>query len=179
MKKLLTVLALVLVVATSVVGGTLAVYNTSISGVIDNNVVAKEFKLDAQASESYAKDIKIAPKDTVEFAFTVTNRKDGIISEVAIDATINVIITNADGKEAIMPLNIKLQKLDGKAYVDVNDASVSGTGSFKASAAFVAGKELTVTYKVVVNWPSTADDISFAGAGFGTKIVVNVTGKQA
>jgi len=61
MKKVLTLVALVLILSTSVIAGTLAMYTTTIDNIAEGSVVAKEFILLKDGTDTFTKDLKIAP----------------------------------------------------------------------------------------------------------------------
>jgi hypothetical protein len=177
MKKTLVLLSLVLAIALSVLSGTLAVYTTTIA-LADGNVVAKEFILLENGSDTFEEDVKIAPKETVVWTFSVKNYNGNIVSETAMDLDFTVSIESADGKAAIAPLTVTIKK--GETVMGTK----TGTGTIKFDDEFALNEEGQAhgqahTYTVIIYWPSDDTiDITYAGSGFGTAISVSVTGTQ-
>ncbi len=173
MKKTLVLLSLVLAIALSVLSGTLAVYTTTIA-LADGNVVAKEFILLENGSDTFKENVRIAPKEKVEWTFSVKNYNGNIVSETAMDLTFTVNIAASTGREAIAPLIVTIKK--GDTVVGAK----TGTGSIEFADKFPLNEEgQSRTYKVVIEWPSNDEvDINYAGSGFGTTISVSVTGTQ-
>ena len=58
MKKALTIVALVLILSTSVIAGTLAMYTTTIDNIAEGSVVAKEFILVEGGTDTFTKNLK-------------------------------------------------------------------------------------------------------------------------
>ncbi len=174
MKKTLVLLSLVLAIALSVLSGTLAVYTTSIADLADGNVVAKEFILLKNGYDTFKENVKIAPKETVEWTFSVKNYDGAVISETGMDLDFTVSIESADGKAAIAPLTVTIKKGDTVM------GTKTGTGDIEFSDEFALSEDGQAhTYTVVINWPSDDTiDIDYAGRGFGTAISVSVTGTQ-
>ena len=85
MKKALLGFALVLLLTTSVIAGTLAMYTTSIDNLAEGSVVAKEFILTEGGTDTFTKNVKIAPNETVNWQFSVMNYNGSIISETAMN----------------------------------------------------------------------------------------------
>ena len=175
MKKVLLTIALVLVVSTSLIAGTLAMYTTKIDDLADGSVVAKEFVLTEGGTDSFVKDIKIAPGETVNWQFSVKNYDGSVVSETAMALAFDINAQATDGKSLVEPLTFTVK--DGSGAV-VGTATSSGLIQFSDDFALAAdGQEKT--YTVSVNWPSNNDvDINYAGAGYGTSVAVSVTGTQ-
>ena len=175
MKKTLITLSLVLLLATSVIAGTLAMYTTTIDTLGEGSVVAKEFILTRGGTDTFAQNVKLAPGETEDWQFSVKNYNGAVISETAMDLAFNVNIAAADGKEIIAPVEVTIKNANGDT---VGTRKGSGAIAFADEFSLAAsGQEKT--YTVSVNWPSNdAVDINYAGAGYGTAVKVSVTGIQ-
>ena len=175
MKKTLTFVALVLVLTTSVIAGTLAMYTTSIDKLSEGSVVAKEFILTEGGTDTFTQNVAIAPGETQSFQFSVKNYNGSIVSETAMDLAFDLDVQAADGKSVIAPLVITVKDSSGNTV-----GSVTGSGTIQFNDEFslnAQGQEKT--YTAVVTWPGTENtDINYAGAGFGTALKVSVTGTQ-
>lgn len=175
MKKTLITIAMVLVLTTSIISGTLAMYTTTIDNLTEGSVVAKEFILTEGGTDTFVQNVKIAPSETNTWSFSVKNYNGGIVSETAMTLDFNVTVIGADGKSAIAPLVITVK--------DENDTVVgtvtgSGTILFDDAFALMASGQEKV-YTVTVNWPSNNSvDTNYAGSGFGTAVEISVTGTQ-
>lgn len=175
MKKVLTIIALVLVFSTSVIAGTLAMYTTTIDDIAEGSVVAKEFTLVKGGTDTFAKNVKIAPSETVEWQFSVKNYDGSIISESAMDLNFAVDVMAETGKSAIAPLVATVKNSTGDLIGTVNSG---GNVEFNDEFALSANGQEKI-YTVSVNWPSdNTVDNSYAGANYGTAVKVSVTGTQ-
>lgn len=175
MKKILVLSALVLAVMTSIIAGTLAMYTTRLDNLAEGSVVAKEFVLLKGGTDTFTRNVKIAPGETTNWQFSVKNYNGSVISETAMDLDFDVAAVAADGKSVIAPLVITVKDSSGNT---VGTVTSSGTINFTDNFALRAdGQEKT--YTVSVNWPSNnAVDKDYAGANFGTAVRVSVTGTQ-
>jgi len=175
MKKLVVTFALVLIVSTSLIAGTLAMYTTTIDDLAEGSVVAKEFILLEGGTDTFTENVKIAPAETVDYQFSVKNYNGSIISETAMDLDFDIAVVAADGKNVIAPLVVTVKNSDGAT---VGTVTSSGTIEFADEFGLSAtGQEKTFT--VSVNWPSNDNtDINYAGANYGTALKVAVTGTQ-
>ena len=175
MKKILTGFALVLLLTTSIIAGTLAMYTTSIDDLAEGSVVAKEFILTEGGTDSFVKNVKIAPGETVNWQFSVKNYNGSVISETAMGLDFDINVAAAEGKSAIAPLVITVKDSAGNVAGTVTE---SGKIEFNDNFALSASGQEKV-YTVSVNWPgNSSSDINYAGAGFGTAVKVSVTGTQ-
>lgn len=175
MKKVLVIVALVLVLSTAVIAGTLAMYTTSIDNLATGSVVAKEFVLLENGSDSFTENVKIAPTDTVDWQFSVKNYDGAIVSETAMALDFNIQIAAPNGKSMIDPLVITVNDESGNV---VGTTTGNGTIDFNNEFALNASGQQK-TYTVSVNWPSNdAVDINYAGANYGAAVTVSVTGTQ-
>ncbi|NLE24878.1 MAG: hypothetical protein GX625_05960 [Clostridiaceae bacterium] len=175
MKKILVTLTLVLLLATSIISGTLAMYTTKIDALAEGSVVAKEFILTEGGTDTFAQNVKLSPGESEEWKFSVKNYNGAVISETAMSLEFNVILSAADGKEVIAPLAISVKNSDGEV---LGTAAGSGTIAFNDEFDLDEnGQEKS--YTVSVSWPSNNGvDIDYAGAGFGNAVKVSVTGMQ-
>lgn len=178
MKRTLLIMSLVLVIAISIVSGTLAMYTISIDKLAQGSVVAKEFILVEDGTDTFKENVKIAPTETVEWEFAVKNFNDTATTETDMDLDITVAVEAAEGKSAILPLVVKVYKVEDEGD-DFLEGSITGLGNIELDNEFDADEAQSHTYKVIINWPSNDDvDIDYAGAGFGTAVKVSVTGTQ-
>lgn len=180
MKKVLLVSALVLVIATSMVSGTLAVYNHTITTVANGEVTAKNFILIGEdTTGSPIDNLYIAPGETSTFTFTVSNFEvlssgESIISEVPMNLSIDIGLAASSGKigGAIVPLTVDVFNELGNPLTAI-DAT-----SFSDELIDLDSGE-TRAYTVEITWPDDGDDDSnYAGHDYGTALTVKVTGTQ-
>lgn len=174
MKKTLSIIALVLILSTSLIAGTLASYTTTIDNIAEGSVVAKEFILVEGGTDTFSNNIKIAPTETVNWQFSVKNYDDAVISETGMDLILAVDVLAENGKSVIAPLEVTVKNSNDHIVGALNsDGKIEFTDEFALSA---NGQEKI--YTVSVNWPSNDSDINFAGAEYGTVVKVSVTGTQ-
>lgn len=175
MKKILTLVALVLIVSTSVIAGTLAMYTTTIDNIAEGSVVAKEFILVEGGTDTFTENVKIGPSETKDWQFKVRNYNGAVISETGMDLNFAVDVLAENGKTVIAPLNVSVKNPNGDVVGTVNsNGKIEFADEFELSA---SGQEKT--YTVSVNWPSNNTvDSSFAGTAYGTAVKVSVTGTQ-
>ena len=175
MKKGLIISALVLMIAASLIAGTLANYTTSIDDLAEGSVIAKEFILLENGTDTFATNVKIAPTETKTWQFSVKNYNGSLVTETAMDLDFDISVTNTTGKQAIEPLTVTI--LDEEENV-VATRTGSGTMHFDDAFTLLAEGQ-TKTFTVNVTWPSNNEvDINYAGGGFGTTVSVAVTGTQ-
>jgi hypothetical protein len=175
MKKGLVIVALVLVLSTSIIAGTLAMYTTSIDNLATGSVVAKEFVLLENGTDSFTENVKIAPSETVNWQFSVKNYDGSVVSETAMGLDFNIDVKAADGKAMIDPLVVTVKDQNGNV---VGTRTGSGPIQYNSSFALDSNGQQK-TYTVSVNWPSNdAVDINYAGASYGAAVSVSVTGTQ-
>lgn len=175
MKRVLALVALVLVISISLVAGTLAMYVVTIDDLPEGSVLAKEFILLEGGKNTFKKDVKIAPGETVEWVFSVRNHDGKIVSETDMGLKFRVDITKADGKEdAIKPLDVIVTDNNGHIITKTHEMEPL---EFKGE--FFKGKHDGKVYHVLIHWPGNDQvDMKFAGSKFGTAIKVSVTGTQ-
>lgn len=175
MKKALTTIALVLILSTSVIAGTLAMYTTTIDNLAEGSVVAKEFVLVEGGTDTFEKNVKIAPAETVDWQFSVKNYDGAVISESAMDVNYTVDVVAEDGKSVIAPLEVNIKDADGQV---VGGLTSKGKIEFSDEFGLNANGQEKI-YTVSLNWPSNDNvDKTYAGAGYGTAVKVSVTGTQ-
>jgi hypothetical protein len=175
MKKTFVLIALALVLTTSLLAGTLAMYTTKIDNLAEGSVVAKEFILAKGSTDSFTKNVKIAPGETVNWQFSVKNYNGTVVSETGMNLDCNIAVAAADGKNAIAPLVVTVKNAAGTTVGTVTaSGQIHFTDDFPLNA---NGQEKT--YTVSVNWPSNdSTDANYAGAAYGTAVKVSVTGTQ-
>ncbi|MDD2574295.1 MAG: hypothetical protein PHS69_07400 [Firmicutes bacterium] len=175
MKRILFIIALALIISTSVIAGTLSIYTIKLDDLAEGSVVAKEFVLEEGRVYTFGEDVKIGPGETVKWKFSLKNYKGRIVSDTAMDLNFNVRIKNAPGKSAIEPLRITVQDEDHEVM-----GSKTGTGTIRFTDKFKlreTGQEKV--YTVVIKWPSDDEiDINYSGEDFGTAVRVSVVGIQ-
>ena len=176
MKKILLSTALVLAIAVSVISGTMALYTTKIDSLADGSVLAKQFTLLENGSDSFVKDVKIAPTETVTWNFGVKNYNGSVVSETAMGLAFTVDIAAQQGQQAIAPLVVTIKNESGTVV-----GTQTGTGTISFSDVFALKSEGQAhTYTVIITWPSSTGDASYTSdkGSFGSSIRVGVTGTQ-
>lgn len=175
MKKTVVVLALMLVMASSLAASTLAMYTTSIDDLADGSVVAKEFIFLGEGTDSFSHGIKIAPKETVDWQFSVKNYDGSLVTETDLYYKLTFNVQAMAGKTAIQPLVVSVLDSDGTVL-----NSVTGTGTFDVTGAFpMSPSGQSEGYTVKIYWPSDdSTDIDYAGGSFGTTVNVDAAASQ-
>ena len=164
MKKTFTLILLALIVATSLVTGTLAVYSVEAPEINSGNIIAKEFVFTALGSQDFATGVEIAPTETVQKTFTVSNFNGNVVTGTDMNVTITVELQGE-----IVPLTLIVT---GDQDVTIVNNGTTSTISFTLSA----DQAVTKTFTVSVVWNSTANDIQYMGKV--SSIVVNATAVQ-
>lgn len=174
LRKTSVVLALLLVMAGSLTAGTLAMYTTTIDGMAQGSVTAKEFIFLGEGTDSFAQGVKIAPAETVDWQFRVKNYDGALITETDLYYKLTVHVQAASGKQAIEPLVVSV--LDGHGGVL---KSVTGTGVFEVTGAFMLAQAgQSQAYTVRVFWPDGSGDAQYAGSRFGTAVHIDAVASQ-
>lgn len=175
MKKVLVIIALVMVVSTSIIAGTLAMYTTKIDNVASGSVVAKEFVLLEDGSDSFTENVKIAPSETVEWQFGVRNYDGAVVSETAMALDFDIDVDAPEGKAMLDTVIVTVKDEYGQVV-----GRSTGSGTITYDSAFeLSAQGQSETYTVSVNWPSNDQvDINYAGADYGAAVTVSVTGTQ-
>lgn len=190
MKKGLLIALLVVAILTSVVTGTLAVYNTQLDE-LDGQVVAKAFILtdgDDPLSDINESPLKIAPTEKKVMTYNVMNFDGEIVSEVAMNVKTKFSIPAADDSTAIEPLVIyvKVEQQVGSgsktnegeyvycarsggaadyvaenSNVAANATILTGDEEITASVDLSAQQKATVTYTITVEWPDNGTALDY------------------
>ncbi|SDG96289.1 cellulose binding domain-containing protein [Desulfosporosinus hippei] len=175
MKKFAFLLALVLIMVSSIAAGTLAMYTVSIDTLAKGSVVAKEFIFVGEGTDSFQEGLKIAPSETAQWQFKVKNYENHIVSETDIYYKLTFNVQALPGKTAIEPLTVTVKDLNGTVL-----NSVTGVGTFDVLGQFslaVNGQERD--FLVEVNWPTEgSSDINYAGINYGSMINVDAIASQ-
>lgn len=180
MKRSLLVAGLVLTIATSVISGTMAAYNVTVDDLAVDSVVAKNFVLTADKSESAFVNEKIAPGESKEIPFTVSNFDGVNTTETGMDVVINVNVSNGD-KTSITPLTYEL------FYADDLDTAVASSAAgqpfeYDGLIFDASGDAQDEEFILVVEWPYGAynnGDFALQGDGFGNTVQITVSGFQS
>ena len=154
MKKTLTILSLVIVIAMSTLAGTLAVYTVDTPDYNSGDIVAKEFVFSTEGDANFGDTVKIAPTETVNKSFTVANFKPGITAET--DMTVTIVVTVQGG---ITPLQITVDG-DRNSTATFN---VIDKNKVEITVDLLADTQTTETFTVSVKWPSTEFDNNYIG----------------
>ena len=175
MKKIAFLLTLVLIMVSSIVAGTLAMYSVSIDNLAEGSVVAKEFIFVGEGTDTFQQGLKISPTETTQWQFKVKNYENHIVSETDMYYKLTFNVQALLGKSAIEPLKVTVKDSNGHVL-----NSVTGVGTFDVSGSFplaVNGQEQN--YLVEINWPGDGtSDINYAGGNYGTMIHVDAVASQ-
>lgn len=177
MKKFLVISLLILLIAGSMLAGTLAYYTTSVE-LAAGSVVAKNFIfVQDGATTTFAKDAKIAPSETVAWDLVVMNFEAGAITETDLYYKLTFDVSATDGKEAIEPLVVTVKDSDRNTI-----ETVTGTDIFDVYGAFPlqeTDNNQQQEYEVKLHWPwGNADASDYAGDDFGTTVKVSAVAQQ-
>jgi len=177
MKKAFVTLVLLLAICTSILAGTMAVYTTQLE-IGSGSVVAKEFIFLGEGAESFGQNVKIAPTETVNWNFSVKNYDGSYITETDLYYKLEFFVSKTEGKiKAIEPLIISIK--DGAGNLIKSIETNEGEGSAIVYGTFPLSNEgQSEAYNVEVYWPSTDNDINFAGHDYGTSINVTAIASQ-
>ena len=175
MKKPIFVLTLILLMATSLVSGTLSMYTTTIDNLARGSVAAKEFIFTGSGTDSFSQGVKIAPSETVNWQFDVKNYDGAVVTETDLYYKLTFHVSAAEGKSAIEPLVVTVKDTSGKVL-----GSITGTGDFDVTGSFPlmeTGQEKT--FVVQLAWPADGGhDIDYAGGGYGTALRIDAAASQ-
>ena len=155
MKKTLTILSLVIVIAMSILAGTLAVYTVDTPDYNSGDIVAKEFVFTTEGDANFGDTVKIAPTETVTKSFTVANFKTGITAET--DMTVTIVVKVQGG---ITPLQITVDGYNNSSTAKFN---VIDKNTVEITVDLLADTQTTETFTVSVKWPSTEFDNNYIG----------------
>jgi hypothetical protein len=167
MKKVFTLVLLCLIVATTLVTGTLAVYSVDAPELQSGDITAKNFVFVAEGTSSFNSSVKIAPTETFEKGFYVSNFDSSKRSETAMNVTIKVTLSGD-----INPLQIAVTCSDKNVEI----TQVSAT-EIVIKFAMSPEQEITKSFNIIVNWPSTSNDNAYMGKS--SQITVEASAVQA
>ena len=175
MKKILIISMLVLTITSTVLAGTLSSYTTKIDDFAGGSVTGKEFIFLKDGEDTFQKNVKIAPNETVEWKFAVKDYDGTRITETNLYYKLDFNVFATPDKHAIDPLVVTVKDTQGNV---IN--SVSGTGKISVSGYFpLSDSPQSKTYIVEIKWPSDdKKDINYAGGNFGTSINVSAAASQ-
>jgi hypothetical protein len=173
-KKRLLLVILTLAIVTSLSAGTLAVYTTTDTAV-SGSVQVKKFAFTAAGTSGDSTTIKLAPTESKDYAFTVSNTDNGATAEVPLNYTVTV---NYSGALTAMP-GLKAVLKSGSTEL-INNTS----GSFTYTVSNVpAGTARTDSYTLTLIWVN-GDNTAQTSAGEGANgtttypMTVSVTATQ-
>lgn len=175
MKRTITIISLIVAILFSIISGTLALYTITLPNIAEGSVIAKNFVLIGEGSQEFTTNVKIAPSETKEWNFTIRNYDDTATTETDMKIDVTVDVSDAEGKTAIAPLKVTVLNAESEV---LGTEEVTGTGQITFSDYFEANDAQTYTYTVVINWPDTDNDVTYASPDYGTAIKVSVTGTQ-
>lgn len=175
MKKIAYILTLVLIMLSSIVAGTLAMYTVSIDNLAGGSVVAKEFIFVGESADTFQQGLKIAPSETTQWQLKVKNYENNIVSETDMYYKLTFHVQALTGKKAIAPLKVTVKDTNGNEL-----KSVTGVGTFDVLGSFslaINGQEQD--YLVEIYWPDDeTSNVKYAGGNYGTMINVDAVASQ-
>lgn len=175
MKKVLITSILILAIISSLLAGTVSYYTTTID-VAAGSVTAKEFIFASEHKEnSFTKNTKIAPGESVKWSFQVMNHENGIITETDLYYKLTFTLNAADGKNAIVPVKANIRGSE--------DGSILATATHGQPASItdeflVAVASQAKDYFVEIVWPHGDNDSDYAGSSYGSAITVSAIASQ-
>lgn len=179
-KKVIITAALILAIASSLVAGTLATYTKTLAP-ITGSASAKQFYIGS--NETFFPDIKLAPSEKTEWAFSVVNFNDSsnVVNEVDTDMSVTLNVAAKAGKAAIDGLHVSIY--DSKNNQLGTTVIKNGQMTFNIKKAFPANTKTTQSYKLVAEWKNSyvGDNVDTQNAenNNSTTIGVTVTGTQS
>ena len=185
MKKHLLIAGLVLTIATSVISGTMAAYNTSVD-FESNEIVAKQFVMNVEKKEGFATETtKLAPGESNSVNFTVSNFDSAYLTETGMKVFVK-IETNLQNTNSKNPLIYNLYKgnvLIASTATEFTEAmgTTVEDGVFVHEVDFSANTKRTDTYRLEAEWlvgDWNNKDIEYQNKNFGTA-KITVSGFQA
>lgn len=149
-------------------------YTSEASGSDSARVAAFCFDLsDAENPQMIDVENIKKPGDTAAYTFTVTNKKQSMISEVSTSYTVAVAVTGS------VPLKCEITKANNSTAIcsatNINDGSSTATSP---AVQMKAGEESTATYTISVEWPSTYNDEVYASASGVGQVKLTVHAEQ-
>jgi len=188
MKKVLMVVLLLTFIAFTLISGTLAYYTISIDNLASGSIVAKNFVFVEDGEDSFGDNVKIAPGESVTWQFSVTNYDENTkrISETDMDLEFTLVLSGADGKQKIIPLQLTVTDGNDNPVIvrDLEGNQLDPITGNVTQAIFtdtlpLSTEKQTKTYNIKIDWPFNGqNDTQYAGAG-GTYLKVIATAKQA
>lgn len=161
-KKPLLFALLALAIVTSLTAGTLAVYTKSVS--LAGDVKVKKFAFTTnKGNETSVSSITLAPTESMDTTFSITNKDEDNLSEVPLKYNITVDIKKT--AEKMVGLTAELLR-DGTKSVG---SSVNGIITYESDENLTGGKETTHNYTVRLTWndaTSTAETKKQTDEGF-------------
>lgn len=195
MKKTLFMCALGLTVATSMVAGTMAIYThtTDTIGTQAMDARAKKFFIDANSVGTTPVNIMLAPGQSADWDFVVTNidtEHANWVSETNTDMTITVSEGSVNKWD---DLKIQLVDKDGNEVLQNGTRNADGQLTLKVENEFEAFVGETNEYKLRFIWDDTTEgtksdaedtDLVYGAASKeelpnGTGLNVTITGTQS
>ncbi len=172
MKNKLLIGLLVVFIMTTLVSGSLAVYQASIDD-IDGSFAATKFVIDSSAEgQLYNGSLKIAPGDTLSSTFIIKNYDaSNNITETDMKLDISVVF---DG--GLDPVTMKLYYGDSLLGTCTGDGTITYDS---VTAVLPANVATDAVYTLVFEWPentSGVDDTAFQGKP--ATFAISVTGTQ-
>ncbi len=171
MKRMLTIMLLVLAISASLIAGTLSMYTITIDDLASGSVVAKEFVFVEEGVDSFQKGVKIAPTENEQWQFTVKNYDASGVTETDLYYRLTFQVGATEGKEPIEPLLVTVNGEEIKTEAGVGSLDVEGKFLVDEN-----GQE--DEYMVEIYWPDGDGDINYAGNSFGTTVKVAAVARQ-
>ncbi|MEF9878853.1 MAG: hypothetical protein RSE58_08725 [Clostridia bacterium] len=173
MKRTLLILLLITLISTSLLAGTLAVYNSTID-LKTADISAKRFYIGVGNEDAF--DIKIAPGETQEYAFEITNlNQEGQATEV--DMNLSIAADFSTVYAALPGLTIRLEERGNPAVSQ--PAAENGQFRYVEDSAFRANQGASRTFVFVFTWGNAEVAMQTAQAGKRVDgITLYITGTQ-
>lgn len=155
-------------------------YTTEVSSEDGARVAAYVFRLE-DASDSQVVNLKNIkkPGDTQEYKFSVTNKRDNVISEVAQSYTIKLEV------EGSMPIVCEIkeqgdteQKSDSTICKAGNTNEINTNSGSSDAIKLLAAEEYTKSYTLTAVWPDTYKDEKYASASGTSVVTLTVDAQQ-
>ena len=162
-RKYLLLTFLALAIITSLTAGTLAIYTTTETWD-GNNVQAKKYIFTTTGNQSFAANVKLAPTESQDYLFTVSNADGSAVAEIPLDHT--VVVDYSGPLSQMKGLQATLyRRLKSSPEADWSVAKTDSTGSFTFSGDLMkASSSTTWEYKLTLTWTDT-DNTSQTSSG--------------
>ncbi len=153
-RKYLLLTFLALAIVTSLTAGTLAIYTTTETWD-GNNVQAKKYIFTTAGNQSFAANVKLAPTESQDYLFTVSNADGSAVAEIPLDHTI--VVDYSAPMAQMKGLQATLyRRLRGTPEADWSVAKADTTGSFTFTGDLMnANSNTTWEYKLTLTWTDT------------------------